>query len=82
MHGMCAVRAVLHIIAFEPLGGGSSRDIEDLGCFSVRQPGVLDFLPDLWGCTGLGMNVCARALECSDAVLRYMGDSSGGLVSA
>lgn len=56
MQRMGAVRTVLHIVPLEPLGSRGTGDIEDLGGFAVGQSGVLDFLPDLRGGAGLGMN--------------------------
>ena len=56
MQRMGSVRMVLHIVPLEPLGSRGTRDIEDLGGLAVGQSGVLDFLPDLRGGAGLGMN--------------------------
>jgi hypothetical protein len=51
-----SVRTVLHIVPLEPLGSRGTSDVEDLGGLAVGQSGVLDFLPDLRGGAGLGMN--------------------------
>jgi hypothetical protein len=40
---MDAVRTVLYIVSFEPLGSRGTGDIEDLGDFAAGQAGVLDF---------------------------------------
>ena len=56
MQRMGSVRTVLHIVPLEPLGSRGTSDVEDLGGLAVGQSGVLDFLPDLRGGAGLGMN--------------------------
>lgn len=53
---MSPVRTVLHIVPLEPLGSRGTGDVEDLVGLEVGQSGVLDFLQELRGCAGLGMN--------------------------
>lgn len=60
------MRAILYIVALEPLCGRGTRDIEDLGRLVVGQSCVLGLLDDLWGGMGLRMNACAHAIENSD----------------
>lgn len=56
MQRMRPVRTVFYIVPLESLGSRGTGDIEDLGGSVVGQAGVLDFLPDLRDCAGLGMN--------------------------
>src|SRR5471030_838777 len=77
VQGVGAVRAILHVVALDPLGGGGARDVEHLGRLAVGQARVLDLLADLRGGTGLRMNACTHAVERSEEELRWMGDRGG-----
>jgi hypothetical protein len=56
MQRVSAVGAILHIVAPETLLCSGSGDVENLGGFSGRQAGILDFLADLRCGTGLRVN--------------------------
>src|SRR5471030_1045266 len=77
MQGVCTVRAVLHVVAVDPLGGGGAGDVENLGRLAVGQARVLDLLPDLRCGAGLWMDACTHAVERPDEVLRWLGDRGG-----
>src|SRR5471030_1935964 len=77
MQGVCTVRAVLHVVAVDPLGGGGAGDVENIGRLAVGQARVLDLLPDLRCGACLWMNACTHAVERPDEVLRWLGDRGG-----
>jgi hypothetical protein len=74
MQGVCAMGAVLDVVALEPFGGRGARDVEDLRRLAVGQPGVLDLLADFRGGTGLRMTARACVLDGSSAVLGWFCD--------